>query len=343
MNDTFSEFMEFLKKNRDEIRNDLLMPYDSPRRMLYSEVFRRNYITEIPEVPFGKEIAATDSTETVRELYNGKKLILIRSYSVLGTHRYASFIPLVISVGRDDVQRFLTMLMEHSEHMSMLKLLEERKPDYLLVDGSISGRINRQRRPLVAEGYEQFHEEYSDTLSKLLDRSAELSIPLVFMAKSSESRVFREFLLQELGRTKLQEDIIRAEHETRLNDHYLVKSLASSAGYTRPLAQRASLRTTFGEKEYTYNTTHLLPDPKDLPVKMDVYSGKDGIIEDDILSLAFWGYGDIKVHNIWLADADRLVKFRNDEVEGIYMRAFEKEIGISLYETRGERRARIRI
>jgi hypothetical protein len=167
MNDTFSEFMEFLKKNRDAIRDDLLMPYDSPRRMLYSEVFRRNYITEIPEVQFGREIAATDSTETVRELYNGKKLILIRSYSVLGTHRYASFIPLVISVGRDDVQRFLTMLMEHSEHMSMLKLLEERKPDYLLVDGSISGRINRQKRPLVAEGYEEFHEEYSDKLSKL--------------------------------------------------------------------------------------------------------------------------------------------------------------------------------
>ncbi len=343
MNDTFPEFMEFLKRNRDSIREDLLMPYDSPRRMLYSEVFRRNYITEIPEHEFGRQVAATDSTETVRELYNGKKLILIRSYSVLGSHLSYSFIPLIISVGRDDVQRFLTMLMEHSEHLSMLKLLEEKKPDYLLVDGSLGGRISRHRRPLVAEGYEKFHEEYTEKLAQLLDRTSDLGIPLIFMAKSSESRVFKEFLLQEIGQSGLNGDMIRAEHESRVNDHYLVKSLASEPGYTRPLAQKALLRTRGGEREYVYHTTHLLPDVKDLPVKIDVYLGEAETIGEDVLSLAFWGYGDIKVHNIWLADVDRLVKFRSDEVENIYMRTFEREIGISFYETRGERRARIRI
>lgn len=343
MNDTFSEFIEFLKQNKESIREDLLMPEDSPRRRLYSEVFRQNYLTSIPEEKFRRNIAATDSTESLRELYNGKKLILIRSYSVIGSEIYSSFIPLVISVGRDDVQRFLTMLMEHSEHLSMLRLLEKRKPDYLLVDGSISGRIMRQKRPLVAEGFENFNEVYTHKLSELLDRSSELGIPLVFMAKSSESRVFKEYLLQELSRRNMNTDFVRGEQESRVNDHYLVKSLASVPGYTRPLQQKGILKVSGGEKEYVYHTTHLLPDPKDLPLKMDVYNGDIGGIGNDILSLAFWGYGDIKVHNIWLADVDRLVKFRNDEVESIYMRAFEREVGISLYETRGERRARIRI
>ena len=79
---------------------------------------------------------------------------------------------------------------------------------------------------------------------------------------------------------------------------------------------------------------------------MEIVSPKnDGSsdISENIRNLLFWGYGGLKVHNIWLSRVDDLVKFRSEETENVFMRAFEKEIGISLYETRGERRARIRI
>lgn len=342
MNDTFQEFVNFLRINREKIRDDLLMPDDSPRRHLYSEVFVENYIRNPVTGSFGKDISATDSTEFVRELYNGKKVILIRSYTTAGQDIFSSFLPLVISVGRDDLQRFLTMLMEHSEHLSILKMLEERHPDYILVDGSISGRLNRQSRQILAEGYEAFHEEYMATLSRMINRATNLDIPLLFIAKSSESRAFKEYLLSEIAKKEGDLPIIKEERQSRVNDHYLIKSLADEPGYSKPVKQKAKLHTIEGDFEYHYLTTHIMPDAKDLPLKMDVI-GENDKIGEDIISLAFWGYGDVKVHNIWLANVDRMVKFRNDEVENIYMRTFEREIGISLYETRGERRARIRI
>ena len=62
-----------------------------------------------------------------------------------------------------------------------------------------------------------------------------------------------------------------------------------------------------------------------------------------IVDTIFWAYAGQKVYNIWLSKVDNMVKFRSEEVEKIYMRQFEKTIGIPMYETRGERRARIRI
>ena len=38
-----------------------------------------------------------------------------------------------------------------------------------------------------------------------------------------------------------------------------------------------------------------------------------------------------------------MVKFRAAEMENVYMKAFESEIGVEFYETRGERRARLRV
>lgn len=347
MNETYGDFVSFLRENRERIRDDLIMPESSPRRDLYSNSFRRNFLRP-PSGDFGKNISATDSSEFVRELYNGKKIILIRSYTSAGKSIYSSFVPRVMNVGRDDLQRFITMLMEHSEHMSVLRMLEKERPEMVLIDGSISGRINRERRPLVADGYTEFHKDYAGTLGKMIEKANSLGIPLVFIAKSSESRVFKKFLLEEIGRDAGRKDQVRSELDSGLNDHYIIKSLATEPGYTRPLPQTSTLGDGDAAREYLYYTTHVLPDSKDLPLKVDFVlpdndADSSGSLAKSIISMAFWAYGSSKVHNLWLADIDRLVKFRKDEVEDIYMKTFEREIGISFYETRGERRARIRI
>lgn len=347
MNETYGDFVSFLRENRERIRDDLIMPESSPRRDLYSDSFRRNFLSP-PSDGFNRNISATDSSEFVRELYNGKKIILVRSYTSAGKNIYSSFVPRVMNVGRDDLQRFITMLMEHSEHMSVLRMLEKETPGMVLIDGSISGRINRERRRLVAEGYTEFHNDYVKALAAMIDRANSLGIPLVFIAKSSESRVFKKFLLGEISKGTGMKDQIRTELDSGLNDHYLIKSLATGPGYTRPIQQASTLGDGNAAREYIYHTTHILPDARDLPLKMDfVLPGDDmdssGSLARSIISMAFWAYGGSKVHNLWLADIDRLVKFRKEEVEDIYMKTFEREIGISFYETRGERRARIRI
>lgn len=352
MKDTFSLFVDFLRENRDRIRNDLEMSGDSWRRRLYGDVFRQNFLPAPESVPVNAKVSSTDSTEFIRELYNGKKLILIRAYTVVGRRIYTSFISKVISVSRDDLQRFTIMLMEHTEHLSILEMLRTEVPDYVLVDGSLSGRLFRKFRPVDAEGYKEFHNEYISTLGKLLETASEKGVPLIFMAKSSETSVFRRYLLGVInGSQKGSEDLVR-EEGLYANDHFLVKSLAEDTGYTMPLLQPASKLWAGKEDKFPLITSHILPRKNDLPLKVDIFMSMDEPVPDtmepsgireDILNMMFWAYGDLKTYNIWLADVDRLVKFRNREVESIYMKAFEKEIGISFYETRGERRARLRI
>jgi hypothetical protein len=206
MNDTFKEFHDFLMENSERIRSELVMSEDSPLKDLYSDAFRRNYILHDEELQPVSDVSATDSSEFVRELYNGKKLILIRGYTLYRGEIFSSFIPSVTEVSREHVQAFLTMLMEHSEHHSILNMLKSKSPGYILVDGSFSGRIMRKSSRLDAEGFNKFREEYMRTLVNLIEKSEEKGIPMVFISKGSESRKFKRLLLKEILKTNPEID-----------------------------------------------------------------------------------------------------------------------------------------
>jgi NurA-like 5'-3' nuclease len=125
-----------------------------------------------------------------------------------------------------------------------------------------------------------------------------------------------------------------------------VHSLARDIGFTRPINE--PLWNPNG-KSGTLVTSHFVPDPVDLPMKVEFIDprihreGNDTGISGDLLNLVFWGYGSIKSHNVWLSEVDKLVKFRSAEMENVYMKAFERYVGVEFYETRGERRARLRV
>ena len=341
MNDTFLEFSRFLKENSKEIRSGLIMDGDSPLRDLYQKVFDRHFIRyERVPVPV-TSVSSTDSSEFVRELYNGKKLILIRAYTFFGSNTHTSFIPLVQEVSRDHVQAYLTMLMEHSEHLSILNMLREEKPEYILVDGSFSGRVTRYGRMLNAEMFREFHDSYFQALREFLSISQDREIPVIYISKSSESRKFKRFLLNELTSSEIPVDKSTVPDSS---DHFLVRSLAVERGYTEPLTDTYEIGRSGVEVQVS--TIHVVPEVFDLPIKVEVIDPRPydstGIAED-IVNLVFWGYGSIKNHNIWLSQVDKMVKFRSAEMENVYMKAFESEIGVEFYETRGERRARLRV
>ena len=343
MNTGFHDYVEFLRKNREQIKGDLMIPKDSWRRSLYSEPFNR-YFFPMPNFsePHGL-ISATDSSEVIRELYNGRKLMLFRSLTSIRNKNYESFITKLQVVAREDVQRYTIMNMEHSEHMSILKMLENETPDYVLVDGSLSGRIFSEEIAIDADDFKEFRKEYFGTLSRMIDLAAGRNIPLIFIAKSSDSSIFRNFLLSQV---RSESEKIDLERKSRSTDHFIIKSMAAYPGYSFPISHAMKLGIGDWQTEIQIITTHILPDTRDLPFKVEIVSPKNGgssDISEDIRNLLFWGYGGLKVHNIWLSRVDDLVKFRSEETENVFMRAFEKEIGISLYETRGERRARIRI
>ena len=223
MNDTFSEFHAFLRENSEKIRSDLIMGVNSPLWETYSDVFKKNYIPFDDDVKPVSDVSSTDSSEFVRELYNGKKLILIRGYTLYRGKVFSSFIPRVQEVSRDHVQAYLTMLMEHSEHLSILKMIHSVSPKYILVDGSLSGRVMRRTAKLDADGFTAFRETYIQVLEDVLQEASLKGVPMVFISKSSESRKFRRFLVNELA---IENPHMDKETLPDSSDHYIVHSLA---------------------------------------------------------------------------------------------------------------------
>ena len=59
--------------------------------------------------------------------------------------------------------------------------------------------------------------------------------------------------------------------------------------------------------------------------------------------MVYGGYAGLKLHNIWLAKVDRKVRISRQESENVFMKMFEDMVGMQMIESRGERRARIRI
>ncbi|MEM2882671.1 MAG: DNA double-strand break repair nuclease NurA [Candidatus Bathyarchaeia archaeon] len=100
---------------------------------------------------------------------------------------------------------------------------------------------------------------------------------------------------------------------------------------------------------------HLLPDPRDTPMRVDVPSWACGFehrisdlvgakpIEADvsgIASLLMGGYAGLKDYNVWLKRADEEVRLRRDVADGLYASALERILGATIIHPRGYRRVK---
>ena len=70
--DTFSDFMNYLEKNGNLMKHDLKLDETSDIYKFYQKLFNSNYIKFTPYDPGKIDVAATDSSEFLRMLYNGK-------------------------------------------------------------------------------------------------------------------------------------------------------------------------------------------------------------------------------------------------------------------------------
>jgi NurA-like 5'-3' nuclease len=347
MDDTYGQFLDYLKKNSSRIRSSMILEDSSDLRKKLDPIFHEMFHKPPEYDPRPLKVAATDSSEFIRELYNGKKLILIRSFTKMGDRVWNHFISEVIDVDREVLRNFTILLMEHAEHLSTLKMMEEEKPDYILLDGSLVGRMRHRNQRIGAENYEDFMKEYFLTLSKLVESCIDRNIPLIFVAKSSESRILRDFIIRKAFSGN------QGDQFKSLTDHVIVRSLSAGVGFTSPIRISLPMSESKSERGIGIATFHIMPHPMDVPMKIDIVLAElqknlqrdpePVDLPNDLLGFLFWGYTGLKIHNIWLAEVDRIVKFNNKEIEELYMKTFEREIGIEFYETRGERRARIRI
>ncbi|BAB59373.1 hypothetical protein [Thermoplasma volcanium GSS1] len=328
----FKVFSSYLDANKKKIRDSLLMDENSPLRRIYDRPFSDLYVeySGSRSRPENLKISATDSSEFSRELYSGNFFILVRGYTRLGDSIYNKLEVSFLSIGPEDVKKETMIMMENVEHLSMLECLKKENPDFMLVDGSILSRILRCEKYQSSLDREN---DYCLMLRELLEQRKKSNFAIAFVSKSSRSTLIRNSILDQI------EDKALANLERNSNhfDHFLVKSLAKKPGYTKPLETSINI----GNFSDHVLVTDILPRSEDLPIRVEMIGNRDRF--EDLVDLMFWSYGGYKVYNIWLSEVDNLVKFRKREVETVYLKEFEKEIGLPFYETRGERRARTRI
>ena len=349
--DTFYDFMDYLNKNGDRIKKGMKMDSQSKIYNFYRGLFNKNYFPFNPYEINKIDVAATDSSEFTRMLYSGRNIIIIRGYTAYNNEIVKDFKADIIPVNPNDLRNFTILLMENSEHRSIINLLDNYSPEYIFVDGSLKGRLSHRNKPVDIENYETFMDEYFKNLKTMIKKAYEKNVKLIFIAKSDYSDSFRKYLLSLADKGILNSDVIEHEKKYYSNDHYLIKSFAEYKGYTQPLMYKKNLYGT----DINYVTFDVLPDLNDLPMKIDVLSreflmedlnNRDNMqydIDKSIINLIFYGYNSYKVYNLWLVNVDRQVKFRSKEMENVYMKAFERATGIPFYETRGERRVRLRV
>ncbi len=345
--DTFSDFSEYLKSRKGSLINELEMDHNSGISKFYRPLFDANYYEFKPYEPENINVAATDSSEFVRMLYNGRNIVLIRAYTLYNNSVTKNFMADFVAVDPVEQRNFTILLMEHSEHKSVIEFLQNNSPEYIFIDGSLKGRLSHINRELPVENYEHFMNEYFSTLKEMISIAFKKNVTLIFMAKSSYTECFKKYLLEQAKMSGKNTDMIERESSIYRNDHYLIRSFAEFAGYTTPVMYKYSMAGS----DINYVSFNVLPEVRDLPIKVQILSrkfvhetieNKAYNLDENIINLIFYGYTGYKVYNIWLVNVDRLVKFRTQEIEGLYMKELERTLGITFYETRGERRARFR-
>ena len=336
----YTDYIKFLKENREKIREALIIPPNSERAEIYGRELEKSFLPLPEGLRPDVIVSATDGSEFIRELYNGMKIILTRAMTITGQEEFLSSDISIKVVNRYSLQTYVTRSMEMREHQSLIKCLSERNIGIAFLDGSALGRINENIERVVGDDLENFPDLYMDTMENLLKKAKEKNARLVFISKSSDSKVFKKELLDG---SDLDDSARKREYSNSVTDHTIIKSLAKFPGYTVPI----TIEKNFRKENLRIVTTHILPALNDTPMRVDIIfmsgEGNMEVISEQIVKIAVWAYSGLKIHNVWLSDVDRRIKFTREESEEVLMKAFEKETGVIMPETRGERRARIRV
>ena len=331
--DFYSDLDRFLKSNSNRIREDLLLSKNNPLYEYYRDRVR-GFLQGLPEsVKPPYDICATDGSEYVQELYNGKKFVVARAISQIQEREYYSTYFNVLGMERDDVQQLVKRIMEDAEHRAALNALIKEKNCIMVMDGSLSGRFYWGKTNYSGEIGKDFYNRYMESFVALLEKAREKKIIILYISKTSDTGVMKKEI------HKNEKSLPQFVKESNITDHVLIKSIAEKPCYTEPMLIQG------GNTEYNceFQTIHVLPAMDDLPMKIDfiIPEGAKTTVED-IVSWMMWGYSGLRSHNIWASLVDKKVKLSRDTTR-IVMEMFENEIGVWNAETRGQRRERIRL
>lgn len=229
-------------------------------------------------LPSEFNVAAVDSSSYYITTADGGIFYVARAIARAGESTYRKLDADVeyTSEPEPKIVEFVGRKMEWLEHEVALEVAKEKLAEYILIDGSIYGRLAHLPLELHYANNKDFMLEYFETLAKLLETCEKNRIAVIGISKESRTSFFREFLIrviacnlkEKIGLSidKIQEILTLAldnkrkaleesekvgnellrdlieELISRKPDFQLILKYARNEGYTTPLLIGASAR-----------------------------------------------------------------------------------------------------
>ncbi len=282
MPDFLELYIKELNLKFERIRRDYNTNTESPKAILeLKTAFDEYWInTDLPNsTPSDFSVLAVDSSSQHIVTSNGGIFYVIRTLALSKDKRYRKIVADFdfTSDSMYEAMHIIHRKMEWLEHEVALEVINDGFEGYILLDGSIYGRLVHIP---IETGYvsdRAFMLKYFETLIKLLESCRENGIPIVGISKESRTSFFREFLIKivaeklidEIGLSKAElerllslalddkrravKELEKLKHSSILKeimeellarkpDFQLILNYAKSTGYTTPLILGASAR-----------------------------------------------------------------------------------------------------
>ena len=229
------------------------------------------------------EILAVDSSSQHYATSNGGIFYVVRGLAISGAD--VKYRKVYVGFDYSPSEKYgevISRMMEWLEHEIILEALSSGFKGYVLIDGSIYGRLAHVPLEMELAYNRGFMIKYFETLIKLLNVAKEKNVSLIGISKESKAPFFREFLIRDivlklakeygideseinflltmaLDRKREVIDIIgrmpdiiiirelmrelMKEYITRKPDFQLIMNYAKAPGYSAPLLLSAPART----------------------------------------------------------------------------------------------------
>ncbi|MEJ2249869.1 MAG: DNA double-strand break repair nuclease NurA [Candidatus Lokiarchaeota archaeon] len=246
-----------------------LVVYDELYKKYFAEYWNPYTISEgMPNC----KVLATDGSQGIAPIGNGGMFYVVRALAINKEKRYRKIFADFNYSNERNFSNFIGRLMEWTEHLVTIQAIKDGFNDYVLIDGSIYGRLVHVPLELDLLNSKGFMIEYFETLMELLDLCQERKIPIIGVSKESRTSFFREFLIKEILKEIIPNDSFRKrlisttldnrrlglieaqktgdskiiklidELVNRKPDSLLILNNVNSAGYTKPLLLGGSQR-----------------------------------------------------------------------------------------------------
>jgi len=235
------EFLDLLldevKRNREELAK--VAGGSSTTAEWYRELVQRKW-NRFPERDLeSRGVYAVDSSSGTVELAGGGVLVIARSIAlgIGGLQKRRLRLEAFYPKDLRDYEDYLRLLREHLEHEVALDALET-DPEFILVDGSLYGRMIHVLKEVEIQDREDFMFDYVEAYSDFLSAALRKGTVVVGVSKDSRSTLFKEEVLKE--------QVLRIAREHGLDTQEILKLWSGLRRRPREVVEEVRRKTSSG-------------------------------------------------------------------------------------------------